>query len=248
MTAPDVSVVIPLYRTAEAVPELGRRLACALDDAGLTFELLLVDDACPAGSAGAAAALSVADSRAHVVSLARNVGQHAAALAGLARAHGDWSVVMDGDLQDPPEAVPELLRAGRVAGVPVVFAGRRGRYESRTRLLTSRLYKRTLSRLAGVPPDAGIFVALERPVVEKLLTMRTRRRPSLVAMIGCAGFPMRSLPVERAQRPEGESSYSPWGRLRLGWRAVAWVVAWKLGRRLHAPAEGKEYAGGRADA
>jgi len=95
---------------------------------------------------------------------------------------------------------------------------------------------------------AGIFVALERPVVEKLLTMRTRRRPSLVAMIGCAGFPMRSLPVERAQRPEGESSYSPWGRLRLGWRAVAWVVAWKLGRRLHAPAEGKEYAVGRADA
>ncbi len=248
MTPPDVSVVVPMYRTADAVPELGRRLAGALEGAGLTFELLLVDDACPAGSGAAAATLAGADGRVALVSLRQNVGQHAAALAGLACSRGAWAVVMDGDLQDPPEAVPTMLAAGREAGVPVVFAGRRGRYESRARLLTSRLYKRTLSRLAGVPPDAGIYVALERRVVAELLAMRTGRRPSLVAMIGCTGVPMRSVPVERVPRPEGGSSYSPLGRLRLGWRAVAWVVSWKLGRRLPVAADGKEYAGGRADA
>ena len=241
----DVSVVVPVYRTADAVPELGRRVARSLEGAGLSYELLLVDDACPAGSGEAAEALAARDERVAVVSLAQNVGQHAAALAGLERSRGRWAAVLDGDLQDPPEAVPALIAAGREAGVPVVFAGRRGRYESRVRLLTSRLYKRTLSRLAGVPPDAGIFVVVERPVVEELLGMQTRRRPSLVAMIGCAGVPMLSVPVERAPRPAGESSYSPLGRLRLGWRAVAWVVAWKLGRRLRL---GKECADGRADA
>ena len=244
----DVSVVVPIYRTADAVPELGRRVVDSLESAGLTFELLLVDDACPAGSGAAAAAVAARDDRVVVVSLAENVGQHEAALAGLGRARGRWAAVLDGDLQDPPEAVPGLIEAGREADVPVVFAGRRGKYESRARLLTSWLFKQTLSRLAGVPPDAGIFVVVERPVVEKLLTMQTRRGPSLVAMIGCARVPMLSVPVERAPRPAGESSYSALGRLRLGWRAIAWAVSWKLGRRLRPSDSGKEYADGRADA
>jgi glycosyltransferase involved in cell wall biosynthesis len=245
MTPPDVSVVVPLYRTATTVPELGRRVAASLAGAGLTHELVLVDDACPAGSGEAAEALALEDPRVVALLLPENGGQHAAVLTGLAAARGAWAAVLDGDLQDPPEAIPLLVAAGRDAGVPVVFAGRRGRYQSRARLLTSRLYKRTLSLLAGVPPDAGIFVVLERPAVDRLLAMRTRRRPSLVAMIGCTGLPMLSVPVERAPRPEGESSYSPLGRLRMGWRAVAWVVSWKVGRRLGGR---EEVAGGRADA
>ena len=156
------------------------------------------------------------------------MGQHAAALAGLARARGAWAVVLDGDLQDPPEAIPELLDAGRAAGVPVVFAGRRGRYESRARLLTSRVYKRTLALVAGVPADAGIFMALERSVVERLVALDGRRRPSLVAMVGCLRVPMISIPVERAARPSGRSSYGPLGRLRLGVRAIAWALDWRL--------------------
>lgn len=241
---PAVSVVVPLYRTGDALPELGRRLAAALDDAGLSFELILVDDACPAGSGRAAVALAGVDRRVRVVMLEANVGQHAAVLAGVAEARGSWIVAMDGDLQDPPEAVPLLVEAGRETGVPVVFAGRRGRYESRARLLTSRLYKRTLSLLAGVPVDGGMFLALERPVAAQILAMDGPRRPSVVAMIGCAGVPMLSLPVERSPRGGGRSSYSPWGRLRLGWRAVAWVVSWKVGRRLRPDAPRREPSGG----
>jgi glycosyltransferase involved in cell wall biosynthesis len=229
VTAPEVSVVVPLYRTADTLPELYRRLSRALE--GRTFELVLVDDACPDGSGAAAAALAAADERVRVLSLPRNRGQHAAVLVGLAEARGGWVVALDGDLQDPPEAVPELLAAARDLGVPVVFAGRRGRYQSRARLLTSRAYKHTLALLAGVPRDAGLFVAVRRPVVDEVLRMDGARRPSVVAMIGCTGAPSRSIPVERARRPSGESSYGTWGRLTLGWRAVAWVVAWRLAHR-----------------
>jgi polyisoprenyl-phosphate glycosyltransferase len=226
----EVSVVVPLYRTADTVGELHRRLAAALDAAGLSFEVVLVDDACPTGSGAAAHAVAERDPRVRVVSLERNRGQHAALLTGLACARGQWAVVLDGDLQDPPEAVPLLVAEGRARGAGAVFAGRRGAYESRGRLLTSRLYKRTLARLAGVPPDAGLFVAVRRPVVEQLLRMGGRR-PSLVAMLGCTGASLASVPVERAPRVSGTSGYGALGRLRVGWRAVAWTLAWKLRRR-----------------
>ena len=224
--SPEVSVVVPLYRTGDALPELHRRTVAALD--GRTFELVLVDDACPEGSGRAAAGLAADDARVQVVALPRNVGQHAAALAGLSRANGAWAVVLDGDLQDPPEAIPLLLDAGHAAGVPVVFAARRGRYESRARLFTSRIYKRTLALVAGVPADAGIYMALDRSVVERLVALGGRRRPSLVAMVGALRVPMTTIPVERAARPSGRSSYRARDRMGLGLRTIVWALAWRL--------------------
>ena len=101
------------------------------------------------------------------------------------RARGPWTVVMDADLQDPPEAIPALLQA---AGddVDVVFAGRRGRYESRLRLLTSRLFKRTLAVATGLPADAGMFFVANRHSVEVLTNMKGAT-PFVVAMIGRSG-------------------------------------------------------------
>jgi polyisoprenyl-phosphate glycosyltransferase len=224
--SPEVSVVVPLYRTADALPELHRRTVAALD--GRTFELVLVDDACPEGSGRVATELAADDERVQAVALRRNVGQHAAALAGLTLASGAWAVVLDGDLQDPPEAIPLLLDAGAAAGVPVVFAARRGRYQSRGRLLTSRLYKRTLALVAGVPADAGIFMALDRRVVERLVALGGRRRPSLVAMVGSLRVPMTTIPVERAARPSGRSSYRARDRMGLGLRTIVWALAWRL--------------------
>jgi hypothetical protein len=132
---------------------------------------------------------------------------------------------MDADLQDPPEAVPSLLSAGRL-GVAAVFAGRRGEYESRFRLLTSRLFKWLLHVLCGVPSDAGLFVALNRPAVDRVLAM-AGRRPFVVAVVGCTGLPLASVPVARDRRPSGTSAYSSLGRLRSGWRGVVWVMRWK---------------------
>ncbi len=101
------------------------------------------------------------DPRVRLLSHAANRGQHQAVMTGLAAAQGEWSVIMDADLQDPPEALPALLNKGRV-GYGAVFAGRRGRYESAGRLLTSRLIKWTMRQLTGLPSDAGIFVAINR--------------------------------------------------------------------------------------
>jgi glycosyltransferase involved in cell wall biosynthesis len=226
-TAPDVSVVVPVFRNAETVRELRDRLARALHGSGESFEIVFVDDACPDGSAGALEELAREDARVSVLSLARNLGQHRATLAGLERTRGEWVVILDADLQDPPEAIPMLLARAR-AGADAVFAGRRGRYESAGRLFTSRLFKRLLARLCDLPPDAGMFVVLSRRAVTRVLSMGGRR-PFVVAMIGCTGLPRVSIPVERAPRASGESAYGCWGRLRSGLRAIAWGLGYRIG-------------------
>ena len=225
---PEISVVVPLYRTADALAELHRRTSPRSSAASSSLSSWTTR---ARTARRRAAALAAADERVVSSRCRANVGQHAAALRGLARAEGAWAVVMDGDLQDPPEAIPALVDAGRAGGVPVVFAGRRGRYESRGRLLTARLYKRTLALVAGVPADAGIFMALERSVAERLVAMEGRRRPSLVAMVGCMRVAMTSIPVERAARPSGRSSYGPLGRLRAGFRAIGWALDVAAARR-----------------
>jgi glycosyltransferase involved in cell wall biosynthesis len=222
---PEVSIVLPVYRNVETLHELYRRLCNALDTQPLSYELLFVDDACPEGSIAVLEELARLDRRVGVLALERNVGQHRAVLAGLAYARGQWIVVMDADLQDPPEVIPDLLdklQEGRAA----VFAGRRGRYESTFRLFTSRLFKGLLRLLCGVPIEAGLFVALNRPMVERLLALGGPH-PFVVAMIGCTGLSMASIPVMRDQRARGQSAYSFWGRLQSGWRAVAWVLSWR---------------------
>jgi glycosyltransferase involved in cell wall biosynthesis len=218
VSAPEVSVVVPVYCNASTLPELAERVDRSLSRR--SYELVLVDDASPDGSRAAIDALARRDERVRAVRLDRNLGQHRAAMAGLARASGDWTVVMDADLQDPPEAIPSLLEAGQ-RGYSAVFAGRRGRYESRGRLLSSRVFKRTLALLTGLPPDAGMFLALDEGMRARLLAMRSNR-PFLVAMVSCAGLPATSVPVARAPRAGGDSAYRGIGRVRSAARGLAW--------------------------
>ena len=112
-----------------------------------------------------------------------NIGQQRAVLAGLAQARGSRVVVMDADLQDPPEAIPVLLDA-LSGNVSAVFFGRRGRHQSIVRHLTSRLFKTLLHMACGTPPDAGLFVAMDRRMVTRLLPIG-RPGPSVLAMMGC---------------------------------------------------------------
>lgn len=236
--APHVSIVVPVYRCPDALAPLHERLVRTLEPLTDEWEILFVEDACPLGSRVVLERLAAVDPRVSALVLAENVGQHRAVMAGLAAARGEWVVVMDGDLQDPPEAIPFLLAAG--AGASAVFAGRRGAYESRGRLLTSRLFKTLLHRLAGVPADAGMFVALRRGLVEELLAFPTSR-PYLVSMIGCTGRPSVSIPVERSPRAGGSSAYSSAARLRTGVRAIVLVLAHRLaaGGNRRPPAEPK---------
>src|SRR5438067_1542306 len=156
-----LTVVLPVYRNADTLPALHAALHRVLDAQPLDYELLFVDDACPAGSLRVLESLAARDPRVAVLALDRNVGQHRAILAGVELARGARIVVMDADLQDPPEAIPALL-ARLAQGPDAVFAGRRGRYESPPRLLSSWLLKRLLWLLCGLPPDAGAFLAIHR--------------------------------------------------------------------------------------
>jgi dolichol-phosphate mannosyltransferase/undecaprenyl-phosphate 4-deoxy-4-formamido-L-arabinose transferase len=110
--------------------------------------------------------------------------------------------------------------------VSAVFFGRRGGHQSIVRHLTSRLFKTLLHWLCGTPPDAGLFVALDRRMVTCLLAFG-RPGPSVLAMIGCTGLPLISIPLARASRSQGHSAYSAWRRISMGVRVLAWVLVRK---------------------
>ena len=219
---PKVTVVVPVYRNRDTLRELSARIHRVFDEEGLEHEILFVDDACPEGSFQVLEELAREDDRVGVVALAENVGQNRAVLAGLGFAGGDAAVIMDADLQDPVEAVPRLLARLR-EGYDAVFAGRRGAYESFGRLITSRFFKFLLHLLCGVPADAGIFVAMNRRVIESLLAME-EPRPFIVAMIGCTGLTQVSIPVERVPRESGRSAYNTRARIRSAYWAISLVL------------------------
>jgi glycosyltransferase involved in cell wall biosynthesis len=238
----DVSVVVPVYRNADTLHELHARVATTLERAGLSFELIMVDDGCPAGSGAVMESIARGDSRVRAVTMTANSGQHRALLAGLAAATGDWAVLMDADLQDPPEAIPVLM-AARERGYAVVFAGRRGKYQSSRRMLSARVYRELLHFMSGMPRDAGLFVAMQRNVVERLLSL-DGPEPSIVSMIWCTDAQMTSIPIVRMPRAIGVSSYSGWKRLRAAWRAFAWIIWWqtRLRGRSRRPARARSTA------
>ena len=221
----DLSLVIPVYRNASTLAELVRRTGAALAPTGLEYEILFVDDGSPDDAAAVLRELAAAEPRVAALILARNVGQNRALLTGFAWARGRLVAVMDADLQDPPEALPALLERA-AGGCPVVFAGRRGQYESADRLLTSRLFKGLLHWICGIPADGGSYVLLSAEVVGGLLRLYAPQ-PYLVGMIGCLGYPMDSIPVVRAARPQGTSAYSSWMRLKTGLAGLGWALAWK---------------------
>lgn len=218
--APQISLVAPVYRNASTLGDLARRVGEAF--AGQSYELILVDDASPDASLRVAEELAETDEAARVVALPENVGQNAALLEGFAAASGDWVIALDADLQDPPEALPDLLDLARRQELDVVFAGRRGRYQGRTRMLSSWLYKRTLHLLCGLPPDAGLCFVASRRLVDALLARRSDTW--VLPMIGLSGRSVASVPVQRAVRAEGTSAYSGWDRLGVALPPIVYAL------------------------
>jgi glycosyltransferase involved in cell wall biosynthesis len=226
---PEVSVVVPVYRNAETLKELHRRVHQVLGNLSLSCEMIFVDDACPAGSLSVLEQIVKTDPSSAVLSLERNEGPHKAVFIGLAYARGKYVVVIDADLQDPPEAIPLLLAELR-AGFSAAFGGRRGDYESAFRLLSSRLFKATLGSLCGLPPGAGLFVAMDLPMVKRLLAIG-EPNPSLVVMMAFAGLPLVSVPVTRSKRAAGRSAYTSWARFKYGVLTVAQALRWRAGSK-----------------
>jgi len=215
------SIVAPIFNEVENIPELYRRLSATLDLVGETWELLLVDDGSTDGSTEVIRELAATDKRVRPVIFARNFGHQIAVTAGWDYARGEAVVIIDADLQDPPEVIPELIAKWR-EGYEVVYAVRAGREgESWFKKVTASLFYRLIYRITEVkiPLDSGDFRLLDRKVVEVLKTMRERHRFPR-GMAAWVGFRQIGVEYRRAVRYSGETKYPFEKMFRLAINAI----------------------------
>lgn len=197
------SIVIPILNEVETLPVLVGRLQAALAPVSEDYEIVFTDDGSTDGSAAWLERANALDSRVKCVCLSRNFGLGAAVSAGLAEAQGDTVVLMDGDLQDPPELIPDLL-ARLAEGFDVVYAIKRSRRESFTKRLAFNAFYRLQSWLSSepMPRNAGNFSAMRRPVVEAILALPERNR-YVSGLRAWTGFRQVGLEFDRPARHAG---------------------------------------------
>lgn len=226
MTAPELSWVLPLYGTAAHLDELLARLTRTAARLDVPYEIVMVDDACPEGSGSRAERAAAEMPLARVLRLPTNHGQDGALREGLRACRGKWAVLLDADLQDPPEAVVELW-SQRGPDRDVVFANRVGTYTTRARRLSSRIYRGLVRTMTGLPPGACLFVLVNRRLIDRIAATR-RPRVSILAVIAASRSVCRSIPIERALRPSGRSAYDA----RRRWRKAIGSL-WQMALARH---------------
>ena len=207
------SVVVPVYNEEAVLEPFHSRVLQALVPAGPPFEIIFVDDGSVDGSAGILDAISRSDSRFKALHFSRNFGHQAAVTAGLRAATGACAVVMDADLQDPPELILDMVAKWR-EGFEVVYAQKKRRDGSNPLLrLAYYVYYRLLRRLTNVevPPDTGDFCLMDRKVVDLLNAMPERNR-YVRGLRAWLGFRQTAIVFERPARFAGETKY-PFRRL-----------------------------------
>jgi polyisoprenyl-phosphate glycosyltransferase len=215
-----LSVVAPVFNEEDSVRAFCERTTSALS--GMPFEIVLVDDGSSDTTATILDELAAADHRIRVVTLSRNFGHQTALTAGLEHAAGDAVVMIDVDLQDPPEVIPDLVEWWR-KGSDVVVAVREARAgETRLKLMTASWFYRLLGRVAQVDMEqnAGDFRLLSRRALDALLAMPERNR-YIRGMTAWVGFTHTSVPYQRAPRHAGETKFSFFRMLRFSFDAVA---------------------------
>src|SRR5579884_1558055 len=215
-----LSVVAPVFNEELLIEEFYARVCAALGE--YTFELVLVDDGSTDGSAAILDRLAESDPRVRVVYLSRNFGHQTALTAGLDHARGEAVVMLDADLQDPPELIPRMLDHWR-AGCDVVYAVRELREgESRFKLATARWFYRLFDKLAQVElePSAGDFRLLDRRAQDALLSMRERSR-FLRGMTVWVGYRQAAVPYRRDPRHAGETKYTLAKMVRFSLDAIS---------------------------
>ena len=204
-----ISVVVPCYDEELVLPLMHRRLIPVLESLdGLDFEIIYSDDGSRDATPHILRGLQAADSRVRVIRLSRNFGHQFAVSAGLDHAVGDVVVVIDADLQDPPEVIPEMVERWR-AGCEVVYGVRSERAgETAFKRWSAKSFYRLVNRLSQIkiPPDAGDFRLLDRRVVDALLAMPERDR-FLRGMVSWVGFHQEAVAYARSARSAGRSKY-----------------------------------------
>ena len=215
------SIIAPIYNEKDNLPELHRRVTEVMVSTGEPWELILVDDGSSDGSMDIIHELSKKDKHVRPVIFARNFGHQVAVTAGLDFSRGDAVIVIDADLQDPPELILEMAKKWK-DGNEVVFAVRAEREgESWFKLWTASLFYRIISRITDVkiPLDTGDFRLMDRKVVDVMNQMRERHR-FLRGMSAWVGFKQVGVEYKRAARVAGETKYPFRKMFRLAVNAI----------------------------
>jgi glycosyltransferase involved in cell wall biosynthesis len=206
-----LSVVVPVYNEEAVLAEFHRRLTSVLDGLEADAEIVYVNDGSADRSMALLAQFHGSDTRVAVVDLSRNFGKEIAMSAGLDYAHGDAVVVMDADLQDPPELLPQMVAAWR-EGFDVVLMQRRSRaQESWLKRSSAAAFYRLIGRLAAIdiPEDVGDFRLLSRRAVEAVRSFPERSR-FMKGLFAWIGYPSRIIEYDRAGRDAGSTKWSYW--------------------------------------
>lgn len=220
-TAPSVSIGVALYNEEAVLPELLERLGKVMDGLpGTGHEVVFVDDGSSDRTWPIIEAAARRDPRIVAISLSRNFGHQAALTAVLEHVTGDVTIIMDGDLQDPPEAIPRFLEA-HAAGADVVYARRVNRKEGILLRMSYHAFYRLVGSLASVqlPMDAGDFGLLSRRVVNELKRTREHHR-YLRGLRTWVGFRQEGIEVERGERFAGDSKYSATKLFKLAFDGI----------------------------
>lgn len=203
-----LSVIVPCFNEAEVIEHTHRRLIAALEPITAAFEIIYVDDGSRDATAELLRDIQAAGSRTKVLRLSRNFGHQIAVSAGIEYASGQAIVLIDADLQDPPEVIAQMMAKWR-EGYHVVYGQRTERSgETRFKLSTAKAFYRLINRLSEVPipVDTGDFRLMDRAVVDALLRMREKHR-LLRAMTSWVGFKQTAVTYSRAERFAGTSKY-----------------------------------------
>ncbi len=215
------SIIAPIFNEFENIPELYRRISEVMDSTGEPWELILIDDGCTDGSTGRIRELAERDNRVRPVIFARNFGHQIAVTAGLDYARGQAMVVIDADLQDPPETILELAKKWK-EGYEVVYAVRAEREgETWFKLFTASIFYRLIYRITDVkiPLDTGDFRLIDRKVVDVMNSMRERHR-FLRGMSSWIGFKQIGVEYKRAARHAGVTKYPLKKMFKLALNAI----------------------------
>jgi dolichol-phosphate mannosyltransferase len=217
---PMVSIVVPIFNEEEVIARLQEEIASAMDSTALPWKVFYVDDGSSDRSLELLLDLQRRDPRVVVVELSRNWGHQSALTAGLSVAEGDAVALMDGDLQDPPAVLPEMINAWK-KGAQVVIAVRRSRRETGLRGLMLRTFYRVLGFLSDypIPLNAGIFGLLDRQAVDAInrLTECNRYLPGMRSWVG---YRTALVSYDRNERSAGSPKQSIWRLLRYGLDAI----------------------------
>lgn len=213
---PVYSFVIPILDEVELLPDLKSRLQAVMDELDGTCEVIVIDDGSTDGSLELMGSIAAEDDRFRLVPFSRNFGHQSAITAGLDRARGQAVIIMDGDLQDPPEVAIEMAERWR-AGAEVVFGVREGRDGERwAKRATASMFYRGLSKLSDIdiPLDTGDFRLVDREALDAVNSMREQGR-YLRGMFAWVGYEQEPLEYERSARTAGETKFSLGKMLRL---------------------------------